>query len=76
MNELLIKDPNNYIWEIMMLQEGDCGIYRYLYTKLYEDQRVNFKVPTEIEINSFMYKMVITIDENGYLSIEKKERFE
>lgn len=76
MNELLIKDPNNYIWEIMMLQEGDSGIYRYLYTKLYEDQRVNFKVPSEIEINSFMYKMIITIDENGYLSIEKKERFE
>lgn len=78
-NNLLIKDGNNVVWEILMLQikslDEKEGINRYLYTKKYENQLINNKVPTELIINSFIYKMKITIDTDGYLNIDKKELY-
>lgn len=78
-NALLIKDGNNVIWEIMALQVKALNeqedIYRYLYTKKYENQHTEKEAPKELLINSFIYKMKITVDTDGYLNIEKKELY-
>lgn len=68
---LLIKDKNNKVWEITLLQEGSKGIERFLFTNEYSNQTA--EAPEKIKINSFIYPFNMTIDTNGYLEFEMED---
>lgn len=69
---LLIKDEDNVVWEISLLQERQ--IERFLYTSIHPDQSIN--APTKLKLNSFDYPFTITIDTEGYLNFDLEEYYE